>query len=135
MRAAKSRQGPGNAVIAEVRTSLNISDFRQNDIENKKWEIAQHCMLWEFGTNSVQLRERKNGFLVPKRHRMKHLDFLSFLLESRRSAVQNHSPYHSFYVSGRSLLSSIIHAAFDDADFGQFSVLGAASANEGTMGP
>jgi hypothetical protein len=42
-------------------------------------------MLWEFGTNSVQLRERKNGFLVPKRHWMKHLDFLSFLLESRRS--------------------------------------------------
>ena len=39
-------------------------------------------MLWEFGTNSVQLRERKNGFLVPKRHRMKHLDFLSFLLEA-----------------------------------------------------
>jgi hypothetical protein len=40
-------------------------------------------MLWEFGTNSVHLRERKNGFLVSKRHRMKHLDFLSFLLESR----------------------------------------------------
>jgi hypothetical protein len=39
-------------------------------------------MLWELGTNSVQLRERKNGFLVPKRHWMKHLDFLSFLLES-----------------------------------------------------
>jgi hypothetical protein len=42
-------------------------------------------MLWEFGTNSVQLRERKNGFLVPKRHWMKHLDFLSFLLESKQS--------------------------------------------------
>ena len=42
-------------------------------------------MLWELGTNSVQLRERKNGFLVPKRHWMKHLDFLSFLLESRQS--------------------------------------------------
>jgi len=40
-------------------------------------------MLWEFGTTSVQLRERKSGFLVPKRHKMKHLDFLSFLLESR----------------------------------------------------
>ena len=43
-------------------------------------------MLWEVGTNSVQLRERKNGFLVPKRHWMKHLDFLSFWLESRRSS-------------------------------------------------
>jgi len=27
------------------------------------------------GTNSVQLRREKNGFLVPKRHRMKHLEF------------------------------------------------------------
>jgi hypothetical protein len=25
---------------------------------------------------SIQLRERKNGILVPKRHQMKHLDFL-----------------------------------------------------------
>ena len=65
-------------------------------------------MLWEFGTNSVQLRERKNGFLIPKRHRMKHLDFLSFLLESRRSVIQNH--LH------RPLSSSIIYAAFVDAD-------------------
>ena len=37
----------------------------------------------EFGTTSVQLRERKNGLLVPKRHKMKHLDFLILLLESR----------------------------------------------------
>ena len=42
-------------------------------------------MLREFGTNSVQLRERKNGSLAPKRHQMKHLDFLILLLESRRS--------------------------------------------------
>jgi hypothetical protein len=37
-------------------------------------------MLWEFGTNSVQLRKRKNGFLVPKRHWMKHLDFFELLV-------------------------------------------------------
>jgi hypothetical protein len=48
-------------------------------------------MLWEFGTNSVQLRKRKNGFLVPKRHWMKHLDFLSFLLESKRSSPSSYS--------------------------------------------
>jgi hypothetical protein len=42
-------------------------------------------VLWEFGTNSVQLRERKNGSLAPKRHWMKHLDFFSFLLESKQS--------------------------------------------------
>ena len=46
------------------------------------WQYSAH---WEFGTNSVQLRERKNGPLVPKRHQMKHLDFLIFLLESRHS--------------------------------------------------
>jgi hypothetical protein len=37
-------------------------------------------MLSEFGTNSVQLGERKNGFLAPKRHQMKHLDFFEFLV-------------------------------------------------------
>jgi hypothetical protein len=52
-------------------------------------ETTQHCMLWEFGTNSVQLRERKNGFLAPNRHQMKHLDFLILLLESRRSVVRS----------------------------------------------
>ena len=29
----------------------------------------------ELGTSSVQLRERKSGELVPKRHQIKHLDF------------------------------------------------------------
>ena len=53
---------------------------------------THHCVLWEFGTTSGQLRERKNGFLAPKRHQMKHLDFLILLLESRRSAAQTHSP-------------------------------------------
>jgi hypothetical protein len=44
-------------------------------------------VLWEFGTNSVQLRGRKNGPLASKRHQMKHQDFLILLLESRRSSV------------------------------------------------
>jgi hypothetical protein len=39
----------------------------------------------EFGTNWIRLRERKNGPLVPKRHQMKHLDFLILLLESKQS--------------------------------------------------
>ena len=43
------------------------------------------CSGFEFVTNSVQLRERKNGSLAPKRHQMKHLDFLILLLESRQS--------------------------------------------------
>jgi hypothetical protein len=29
-----------------------------------------------FGTTSVQLSERKNGALLPKRHQMKHLEFV-----------------------------------------------------------
>jgi hypothetical protein len=58
----------------------------------KRWETIQHCALWEFGTNSVQLRERKSGSLASMRHQMKHLDFLILLLESRRSiAVSNPS--------------------------------------------
>jgi len=28
------------------------------------------------GTTSVQLSERKNGFLTPKRHQIKHLEFV-----------------------------------------------------------
>jgi hypothetical protein len=31
------------------------------------------------------LREKKNGFLAPKRHQIKHLDFLILWLESRQS--------------------------------------------------
>jgi len=49
-------------------------------------------MLSEFGTTSVQLGDRKNGFLAPKRHQMKHLDLLSFLLESRWSTSNWKSP-------------------------------------------
>jgi len=53
------------------------------------WKVGNDSALYalEFGTNSVQLRERKNGFLASKRQQMKHLDFL-ILLESRRSVVQ-----------------------------------------------
>ena len=77
-------------------------------------------MLWEFGTNSVQLRERKNGFLVPKRHRMKHLDYLSFLLESRRSVVQNHSPRPPFLGRGRGRTDSeLVSGRVGEAGEGQ----------------
>jgi hypothetical protein len=67
-------------------------------------------MLWEFGTNSVQLRERRNGFLVPKRHWMKHLDFLSFLLESKqsRSFAQIYAAH-----ARRRLLDSLRTAGWD----------------------
>src|SRR5215471_17723094 len=46
----------------------------------------------QFGTTSVQLRERKKGLLAPKRHQMKHLDFLIAFFGTRRSVVQIHSP-------------------------------------------
>lgn len=29
----------------------------------QRGKTTQHCMLWEFGTNSVQLRERRNGYV------------------------------------------------------------------------
>src|SRR6516225_3507487 len=53
------------------------------------------CSGMEFGTNSVQLRERKNGFLAPKRHKMKHLDFLILLLESKRSREATSQSAHA----------------------------------------
>jgi hypothetical protein len=62
--------------------------LRQTTIKGGK---RHYSVFWEFGTNSVQLRERKNGPLVPKRRQMKHLDFLILLLESRRSVVENRS--------------------------------------------
>src|SRR5215470_11936859 len=36
-----------------------------------------------FGTTWVQLRERKSGFLVPKRHQMKHLGFCILLFGTK----------------------------------------------------
>ena len=36
---------------------------------------------------SVQLRERKNGFLAPKRHQVKHLDFSIWLFGTRCSQM------------------------------------------------
>jgi hypothetical protein len=48
--------------------------------------------LEDFGTTSVQLSERKNSFLVPKRHQMKHLEFLILLFGTRGSEVQILSP-------------------------------------------
>ena len=63
-------------------------------------------MLWEVGTNSVQLKERKDGSLVPKRDWMKHLDFLSFL-ESRRSVISKPlAPDHSFSLKHNSLVAA-----------------------------
>ena len=57
---------------------------------------------YNFGTTSVQLRERKNGFPAPKRHQMNHLDFLIAFFGTRRSVVQIHSPRPFFLVFFRS---------------------------------
>src|ERR1039457_718968 len=35
-----------------------------------------NCGFPPFGTRSVQLSERKNGLLTPKRHQIKHLEFV-----------------------------------------------------------
>ena len=37
-----------------------------------------------FGTASVHLRMKKNGFQVPKRHQTKHLDFLIPIVRDQR---------------------------------------------------
>jgi hypothetical protein len=56
------------------------------------WSRLLPPRYYNFGITSVQLRERKDGFLAPKRHQMKHLDFLILLFLTRRSMVQIHSP-------------------------------------------
>jgi len=48
--------------------------------------------------------ERKNGFLVPKRHHMKHLVFLILLLEAVNEPWQKHwgagfDPHRPFQLS------------------------------------
>ena len=52
------------------------------------------------GTTSVQLRERKNGLLIPKRHQTKHLEFVLSQFGTRGSEVQILSPRPLFSVSG-----------------------------------
>src|SRR5260370_30383650 len=78
--------------LPTIRSYVNkATDGRhKRNKTGKRWETIQHCVLWEFGTNSVQLRERKSGSLASMRHQMKHLDFLSSLLESRRSSPSSY---------------------------------------------
>jgi hypothetical protein len=38
---------------------------------------TSNCEFPPFGTRSVQLSERKRGTLLPKRHQIKHLDFVA----------------------------------------------------------
>jgi hypothetical protein len=49
-----------------------------------------------FGTTSVQLRERKNGFLAPKRHQVKHLDFSILLFGTRGRRFKSSLPDQYF---------------------------------------
>ncbi len=51
------------------------------------------------GTTSVQLSERKNGFLTPKRHQIKHLEFVISWFGTRGSEVQILSPRPIFSLS------------------------------------
>jgi hypothetical protein len=87
----------GCGTIAGLATALLFPEMtflqRKGGTKGIKQEVKggkqhRYCVLWGFGTNSVQLvqlRERKNGPLAPKRHQMKHLDFLILLLESKQS--------------------------------------------------
>src|SRR6516225_981634 len=73
--------------------------------------------LTSFGTTSVQLRERKNGLPAPKRHQMKHLDFLIAFFGTRRSVVQIHSPRPLFLSFPQSFTLLVLPSIF-----GRFSV-------------
>src|ERR1035438_224782 len=53
---------------------------------------TSNCGFPPFGTRSVQLSERKNGLLTPKRHQIKHLEFVISWFGTRGSEVQILSP-------------------------------------------
>jgi hypothetical protein len=76
---------------AEQEVSILCLCVVFTDTYDNKGRKRHYCVFGEFGTNSVQLRERKNSFLVPKRRQVKHLDFLILLLESRRSSPSSYS--------------------------------------------
>jgi hypothetical protein len=46
----------------------------------------------KLGTTSVQIRERRNGLAVPKRHQVKHLEFCFSEFGTSGSEVQILSP-------------------------------------------
>jgi hypothetical protein len=52
-----------------------------------------------FGTRSVQLSERKRGRLLPKRHQIKHLEFVVSWFGTRGSEVQILSPRPTYLKS------------------------------------
>ena len=56
----------------------------------------------ELGTTSVQLRERKNGLAVPKRHQAKHLDFCSSEFGTRGSEVSEKDSLAGLHFLGKS---------------------------------
>ena len=57
---------------------------------------TNNCGFPLFGTRSVQLSERKRGTLLPKRHQIKHLEFVVSWFGTRGSEVQILSPRPSF---------------------------------------
>ena len=59
-------------------------------------ESTSNCEFPHFGTRSVQLSERKSGGLLPKRHQIKHLEFVISWFGTRGSEVQILSPRPSF---------------------------------------
>ena len=58
------------------------------------------CNLRLFGTRSVQLSERKRGTLLPKRHQIKHLEFVVSLVRDQGVGGSKSSlPDHIIYVN------------------------------------
>ena len=57
------------------RDGLPASPFQSSDMTTAKVS-HRHCGFPVFGTTSVQLSERNNGELFPKRHQIKHLEFV-----------------------------------------------------------
>ncbi len=83
----------GRAVCAQLRCALpSYNRFAIKLVCRKPVTCAEFFPTIvngsrTLGTTSVQLSERKNGFLTPKRHQIKHLEFVIPWFGTRESKI------------------------------------------------
>jgi len=73
------------SLLMSARTTSMLGYLEQSD-------GSFRLQAAEFGTTTLQVSEKKSGFLAPKRHRMKHLDFDLLLVRDQGSELQILSP-------------------------------------------
>ena len=103
----RGRNRTYNLLIKSQRMKLQVGAH----FEITQLSVLEVIARYNFGTTG----RRKNSFLVPKRHQMKHLGFWIFWFGTRGSEVQILSP-RSFFLA----IPQITCAAFAARFFGDF---------------